>query len=260
MKVLIYDDAERAVVSAADQLVAVLETKPDAVFGLATGGTMLPLYQRLVELHRDGRASFGKASTFNLDEYIGIAPDHACSYHTYMREVLFKHIDIDPSRTHLPRGDCADCVAEAARYEALIAASGGIDFQLVGIGQNGHIGFNEPTSSLSSLTRIKTLTEDTRRANARYFDNPEDIPKYALTMGVGSILATRRCLLLATGVTKARAVAAMVEGPISAACPASALQLHPKATIVLDRDAAAELELTEYYQHVHPKGAESVWN
>ncbi|KZM49517.1 glucosamine-6-phosphate deaminase [Labrenzia sp. OB1] len=260
MKVLIYDDAERAVVSAADQLVAVLDTKPDAVFGLATGGTMLPLYQRLVELHKDGRASFGKAVTFNLDEYIGIAPDHACSYHAYMREVLFRHIDIDPSRTHLPRGDCADSVAEAARYEALIAASGGIDFQLVGIGQNGHIGFNEPTSSLNSLTRIKTLTEDTRRANARYFENPEDIPKYALTMGVGSILATRSCLLLATGVTKARAVAAMVEGPISAACPASALQLHPKATIVLDKDAAAELAYTEYYQHVHPKGAESVCN
>jgi len=260
MKVLIYDDAEQAVASAADHLIAVLNAKPDAVLGLATGGTMLPLYQRLVALYQEGLVSFGKAVTFNLDEYIGISPDHAGSYHTYMRNVLFDHVDIDLSRTYLPRGDCEDAATEAAEYEALIGASGGIDLQLLGIGQNGHIGFNEPTSSLSALTRIKTLTQDTRNANARYFEHFEDIPKYALTMGIGSILATRSCVLLATGVAKAQAVAAMVEGPVSAACPASALQLHPKATIVLDKDAAAELTLTDYYHHVHPKGAESVWN
>lgn len=260
MKVLIFDDAERAVVSAADTIVAALSAKSDLVLGLATGGTMLPLYQRLVAQHQAGRVSFAKAATFNLDEYIGIGPDHACSYHTYMRDVLFNHIDIDQSRTFLPRGDCANPVVEAARYEALITERGGIDLQLLGIGQNGHIGFNEPTSSLSSLTRIKTLTADTRHANARYFENAEDTPKYALTMGVGSILASRHALLLATGPAKSKAVAAMVEGPVSAVCPASALQLHPKATILLDRDASAGLELAEYYHHVHPQGAESAWN
>ena len=260
MKVLICDDAERATVNAVDHLVAILEAKPGAVLGLATGGTMLPLYERLVELYKLGQVSFRDATTFNLDEYVGIGPDHTCSYHTYMRDALFDHVDIDQSRTHLPRGDCDDPSVEAIAYEALIERSGGIDLQLVGIGQNGHIGFNEPTSSLSSPTRIKTLTEDTRRANARYFERSEDIPKYAITMGVGSILASRNCVLLATGAAKARAVAAMIEGPISAVCPASALQLHPKATIILDTEAAADLALTDYYHHVHPKGVESAWN
>jgi glucosamine-6-phosphate deaminase len=260
MKVLIHDDAERAVSSAADTIVSALLTKPELVLGLATGGTMLPLYERLVSLYKAGGVSFSKAATFNLDEYIGIAPDHPCSYHSYMRDVLFDHIDIDQSRTFLPRGDCADPVAEAARYEALIAERNGIDLQLLGIGRNGHIGFNEPTSSLNSLTRIKTLTADTRRVNARYFEKAEDTPRYALTMGVGSILASRHALLLATGSAKAQAVAAMIEGPVSARCPASALQFHPRATIVLDRDAAARLELTDYYHHVHPQGAESDWN
>lgn len=148
----------------------------------------------------------------------------------------------------------ADPPAEAARYEARIAEAGGLSLQLLGVGRNGHIGFNEPTSSLASPTRIKTLTESTRSANRQYFGPDETPPAYAITMGVGTILSAHECLLLATGATKAAAAAAMIEGPVSAVCPASALQMHPRATVVLDREAAADLQLTDYYQHVHPDG------
>lgn len=259
MKVLICDDAERATERAADLVVAAVTARPETVLGLATGGTMMPLYARLVAAHAAGAVRFSKVTTFNLDEYIGLSPDHPCSYHAYMRAALFDHVDIDLARTHLPRGNSADPVTESQRYEALIAACGGIDLQLLGIGQNGHIGFNEPTSSLGSRTRIKTLTVSTRAANAGYFDTAEDIPAHAITMGIRTILEARHCLMLATGVAKAPAVAAMVEGPVSAACPASALQMHPAVTIVLDRGAAQDLKLVDYYHHVHPGGAPSVW-
>lgn len=258
MKVLILDDAEAATARVGDLVAETVRRKPDAVLGLATGGTMVPVYDDLRQRHRDGLSLAG-VRTFNLDEYIGLAPAHPQSYHSYMRAALFDHIDIDPARTHLPRGDAADPIAEAATYEALIAEHGGIDLQLLGIGQNGHIGFNEPTSSLGSRTRIKTLTRDTRRANAQYFDDPEDMPQYALTMGIATILSARACLLLATGTAKADAVARMVEGPLSAACPASALQLHPQATVVLDNAAAERLTLREYYEHVHPEGHDSIF-
>lgn len=259
MKVLIFDDAERATARAAQIVVAAVTARPDTVLGLATGGTMRPLYAQLVAAHKAGAVGFSRVTTFNLDEYIGLSPDHPCSYHAYMRTALFDHVDIDPARTHLPRGDSADPVAESQRYEALIAAHGGIDLQVLGIGQNGHIGFNEPTSSLGSRTRIKTLTASTRAANAGYFDRAEDIPAHAITMGIRTILEARHCLLLATGASKAPAVAAMVEGPLTAACPASALQMHPAATVVLDHDAARDLRLHDYYHHVHPRGAPSVW-
>jgi glucosamine-6-phosphate deaminase len=259
MKVLICDDAERATARAAQMVIAAVVARPATVLGLATGGTMLPLYARLVAAHAAGAVGFSQVTTFNLDEYIGLSPDHPCSYHAYMRAALFDHVDIDLSRTHLPRGDSVDPVAESQRYEALIAACGGIDLQVLGIGRNGHIGFNEPTSSLGSRTRIKTLTASTRAANAGYFDRAEDIPAHAITMGIRTILEVRHCLLLATGAAKAPAVAAMVEGPLSAACPASALQMHPAATVVLDRDAARDLRLHDYYHHVHPGGAPSVW-
>lgn len=253
MKVLICKDEASAIARAADHIAEHMAQRSDCVLGLATGGTMLPLYQRLIRLHADG-LSFASVTTFNLDEYVGLAPDHPASYHSYMRKALFDHVDVDPSRTHLPQGDAADPVAEAADYEARIARSGGISMQLLGIGRNGHIGFNEPTSSLASPTRIKTLTESTRCANQPYFGPDETPPGYAITMGVGTILSARECLLLATGSAKANAVAAMVEGPVAAICPASALQMHARTTVVLDRDAATELKLTDYYHHVHPDG------
>ncbi|MDO5528539.1 MAG: glucosamine-6-phosphate deaminase [Paracoccus sp. (in: a-proteobacteria)] len=259
MKVLILDSEADAIDRAAEIIAETLREKPDAVLGLATGGTMIPLYEALRARHEDG-LSFAKARSFNLDEYIGLAPDHPASYHRYMREALFDHIDIDPARAHLPRGDAPDAAAEAEAYEALITDAGGIDLQLLGLGRNGHIGFNEPTSSLTSRTRVKTLTESTRKANRGYFDDEAQVPRFAITMGVGTITEARHCLLIATGAAKAAAAAAMIEGPISAACPASILQMHRRATIVLDRDAASELKLSGYYEHVHPGGQDSAFD
>lgn len=259
MKVLILETAEAATDRGADLLLDAVRHKPSCVLGLATGGTMLPLYDRVCARHLAENVSFARVTTFNLDEYVGLASDHRCAYHSYMREALFDRIDIDIRRTHLPRGDAPDPVAEAAAYEERIATAGGIDLQLLGIGRNGHIGFNEPTSSLASRTRIKTLTDDTRRANQPYFDSLDDTPRFAITMGVGTILASKACVMVATGPAKAAAVARMVEGAISAASPATALQLHPQVTVILDRAAAAELTLLDYYAHVHPGGAESVF-
>lgn len=257
MKVLILNSAEHAVDRAAAIVAETIAQNPSAVLGLATGGTMVPLYKRLLEIYRDTDLSFRRVSTFNLDEYVGLSPDHPASYHTYMRNVLFDHVDINLAQTHLPLGDAKHPAAEADRYEDAIEAAGGLDLQLLGIGQNGHIGFNEPTSSLASRTRIKTLTASTIVANRPYFSDDTTLPKYALTMGVGTILEARHCVMLATGSNKAEAIRAAIEGPVSAACPASALQLHPKATIVLDQEAAGKLTLLDYYQHVHPEGGKN---
>lgn len=254
MKVLIHPTPAAAADCVADLLAAQLRAGPSTVLGLATGGTMEAVYARLIARHRAGACSLAAARSFNLDEYVGLAPDHPCSYWHYMREQLFRHVDLDPARAHLPRGDAPDPEAEAARYEAAIVAAGDIGWQLLGLGANGHIGFNEPTSSLSSLTRIKTLTRSTREANARFFARPEDVPRLAITMGIGTILRAREVVLLAYGPSKARAAAAMVEGPLSAACPASALQLHRRVTVVLDEAAAAELTLRDYLDCVHPGG------
>ncbi|MFV0292004.1 MAG: glucosamine-6-phosphate deaminase [Paracoccus sp. (in: a-proteobacteria)] len=254
MKVLICESHDAAIYRTAGLIADHVQARPDAVLGLATGGTMLPLYEKLVEQHRKG-LSFARVTTFNLDEYVGLAPEHPASYHSYMRDILFRHIDIDSRRTHLPHGDAPNPNAEADRYEMLIETAGGLSLQLLGIGHNGHIGFNEPTSSLASRTRVKTLTESTRTANQRFFGPGEIPPEYAITMGVGTIMSARECLLLATGPAKAEIMATMIEGSVSATCPASVLQMHPHATIVLDRAAAANLKLTDYYQHVHPDGA-----
>ncbi len=257
MKVLIFDTAAQAEARAARILAETVLANPRAVLGLATGGTMLPIYRELRQIHVTEGVSFAKVTTFNLDEYVGLSPDHPASYHSYMRQVLFDHTDIDLRRTFLPRGDALDPSEEADAYEVRIREAGGIDLQLLGIGATGHIGFNEPTSSLGSRTRIKTLTESTRAANRPYFAEGDAMPKYALTMGIGSILAARKCLLVATGAGKASAVASMIEGPLSAACPASALQLHPTTTVILDAEASSSLKLSAYYQHVHPGGAKS---
>ncbi|TYB87930.1 glucosamine-6-phosphate deaminase [Oceaniovalibus sp. ACAM 378] len=259
MKVLILPDAEAAVQRAADFIGRCVRSRADAVLGLATGATMLPVYDVLARRHRDEGLSFAATTSFNLDEYIGLAPDHPCSYHRYMQDAFFQHVDINPARTHLPKGDAADPQAASQNYEALIAAAGGIDLQILGIGENGHIGFNEPTASLGSRTRVKTLTESTRRANQRYFASFDDTPRFAITTGVATILESRHCLLLATGGSKADAVAGMVEGPVTAMCPASALQLHAHATVILDRDSAARLTLLEYYETVHPGGRDSTF-
>jgi glucosamine-6-phosphate deaminase len=246
VKVLIFQDVAQAEAYVAANVLGLIEQRRNPVLGLATGGTMERVYARIVQRAQAQQASFTQVRSFNLDEYWGVGPDHPCSYTQYMRTHLFAPLTMDPSRTQLPNGAAPDAEAEAARYEAAIADAGGIDLQLLGIGKNGHIGFNEPTSSLGSRTRLKTLTQSTRDANRRYFDNAEDVPRFALTMGIATILEARQVLLLANGAAKSRAVAHMIEGPLAAICPASALQLHPKVTIVLDAAAAADLALGDY--------------
>lgn len=255
MKVLIFPNAELAVARAAEMILSQVRARPDAVLGLATGGTMEPVYRAILAGAPD--LSFAGVTTFNLDEYVGLAPDHPQSYHRYMQHHLFGHLDIDPAKVHLPVGNADSPKAEAARYDAAIAAAGGIDLQLLGLGVNGHIGFNEPGSSLGSRTRIKTLTQKTRADNARFFGPGEAVPRYAITMGIETIMEAREVVLIATGPHKAEAVRNMVEGPVSTFCPASMIQFHRHATVILDEDAATRLQLRDYYQEVHPDGAEA---
>jgi glucosamine-6-phosphate deaminase len=224
-----------------------LREKPSSVLGLATGSTPLDLYKELIRLYKDEGLDFSKVTTFNLDEYIGLPPSHPESYHHFMYENLFKHINVPERYIHVPSG-MVD-VNEVHRinrfcdwYEEQIVQCGGIDLQLLGIGSNGHIGFNEPGSSLGSRTRIKTLSKNTRKDNARFFDNDLDqVPKYAITMGIGTILDSKIVLLIATGKNKAKAVKDTVEGPITNQVPASALQLHKRVYLIIDEDAAAQL-------------------
>lgn len=239
MKLVVLENAKRAAGYAARLLADAVARHPQIVLGLATGGTMEPVYAHLRAAHRVG-LSFAGVQSFNLDEYVGLSPDHPGSYHSYMRKHLFDAIDMDPARGHVPRGDAPDPVQEAARYEQAIAGAGGVDLQLLGIGKNGHIGFNEPPSDGASRCRVVTLAEETRRANAAYFPDGQT-PLRAITMGVGTILDARACVLLATGATKAKAVAAMIDGPVTPDCPASALQRHPDVTVICDPAAAAEL-------------------
>lgn len=241
MKVILCETTQDAVVCAADIVVARVMARPDAVIGLATGATMTPLYQRLVAATRTTGVSFARTRIFNLDEYIGLDPNHPCSFNAYLYSAFLHHIDIQPDNIHLIGGDMADPEAGCRRYETLIASCGGIDLQLLGLGQNGHIGFNEPGSDFGSRTRVQTLSAQTRQANAIHFTGHGDVPALAVTMGIASILEARECLLVATGASKARAAAAMIAGGMDPEHPASALQSHPNTTVVLDRAAAQDL-------------------
>jgi glucosamine-6-phosphate deaminase len=190
-------------------------------------------------------------TTFNLDEYVGLPPEHDHSYHTFMWENLFRHINVAKKNVHIPDGLAKDIPKECAKYEKQILAAGGIDLQVLGIGTDGHIGFNEPTSSLASRTRIKTLTAQTRKDNARFFGSEEQVPQHCITMGIGTIMEARQNLLLAFGKGKARAIAEAVEGPVTSLNPASVLQLHPTATVCLDTGAASLLTRADYYRGVY---------
>ncbi|MDE1465119.1 glucosamine-6-phosphate deaminase [Spartinivicinus poritis] len=248
MEVIILPTAEQVACYGANVCEALIKTKPTAVLGLATGSTPLALYKEIIKCYRQQHLSFSQITTFNLDEYVGVSASHNQSYHYYMKTQLFDFIDIDPANTHIPHGDAVDVQQEAIRYEQLIHEKGGIDLQLLGIGRNGHIGFNEPTSSLNSITRVKALTNATKADNQRFFRSGEYQPTHAITMGIKTIMQARQVLLLATGTNKAQAVKAMIEGPVCAMCPASCLQLHQYATIVLDQQAASELIMQDYYQ------------
>lgn len=247
MRVVVLENADSVAQFAADFFVQQVKRKPNSVLGLATGSTPLGTYRKLIEAYQAGRVSFKDVTTFNLDEYYGLEPTHEQSYRRFMRESLFDHIDVEPSRTHVPLGTANNVEAETEAYEAAIVAAGGIDVQLLGIGTDGHIAFNEPGSSFASRTRLKTLTRRTRQDNAGSFGSPDLVPKLALTMGIGSILEARQLLLLACGEGKAEAIAKSVEGPVSAICPGSALQLHRRAIVVLDKGAAKGLSQLEYY-------------
>lgn len=247
MEIIIQENSQDAANIAASIIAKLLNKKPNAVLGLATGSTPLPLYKRLIELNLD----WSQVVTFNLDEYIGLPRDHSQTYHTFMWENLFKHININPANVYIPDGNAADIPKFCAEYEALIVEKGGIDIQVLGIGTDGHIGFNEPTSSLASRTRIKTLTEQTRKDNARFFNNLDEVPIHCITMGIGTIMDARQNILLAFGENKAQAIADAVEGPIQATHPASILQMHPIATFCIDSKAAALLKRQDYYNWVY---------
>lgn len=227
-----------------------LRAQPKSVLGLATGSTPVALYKKLIEANAQEQISFKDVRTFNLDEYLGLAGDHPQSYRYFMNEQLFDHVDINKERTHVPPGSATNPVTACLEYEALIKESGGIDIQLLGIGRNGHIGFNEPSSGLMSRTRVKTLTRETIEDNARFFAADEFQPHLSITMGIGTILDSRKVVLLATGENKAEAVRDAIEGPLAAACPASALQMHQNAVFVLDEAAASKLSQCEFYKHI----------
>jgi glucosamine-6-phosphate deaminase len=227
-----------------------LRANPHLVLGLATGKTMEQVYKNLVCMHREEKLDFSLCSTFNLDEYVGLFPSDQNSYRHYMDEHLFRHVNVDTRNTHLPNGLAENLDAECRNYEALIQRFGGIDLQLVGIGRAGHIGFNEPLSALRSRTRVKALTPTTIKQNAELFGGEEKVPRRAITMGVGTILECRRCIMLATGKNKAEIVASGVEGPITSMVTASALQLHPRCTVVVDEEAATLLKGREYYDWI----------
>lgn len=246
MKVIITDSVDEMAREAAGRIAAVIKEKPNPVLGLATGSTPIPVYNELIKLHKDEGLDFSTVITFNLDEYVGLAPDDKHSYHYFMKENFFRHININEKNTHVPDGTASDLEAECSRYENMIDDVGGIDMQLLGIGHNGHIGFNEPGSSLASLTRVKNLSEDTIEANKQYFKDLGWMPNKAITMGIGSIMKAEKVLLIAQGKNKADAIASALEGPVLSMVPASVLQQHRFATYVITREAALKLKLSYY--------------
>jgi len=251
MLVILKREAAEISRQAAQLVSSAVRRKPSLTLGLATGGTMVAVYQELVRLHKAGSLDFSRVATFNLDEYLGLPAAHAQSFHHFMQENLFAHVNINPRNIHIPDGTIrGDYDQYCKSYEDAIRQAGGIDLQLLGIGRNGHIGFNEPTSSLGSRTRLKVLNQETIDDNAKFFAPGEESPRCAITMGIGSILEARKILLIATGASKAAAVAKSIEGPVTSAVPASALQLHPEVTFVIDDPAAAQLTQRDYYLRV----------
>ncbi|WP_247042929.1 glucosamine-6-phosphate deaminase [Arthrobacter rhizosphaerae] len=249
MEVVILSGTSRIASLAADAIEALLRRKPDAVLGLATGSSPLPIYDELARRHDKDGLDFSQAHGFALDEYVGLEPGHEQSYREVIRREFTDRVNISEAKVHTPDGAAADIPAACEAYEEAIKAAGGVDLQILGVGTDGHIGFNEPGSSLASRTRIKTLIEQTRRDNARFFGSVNDVPHHVITQGLGTIMEARHVILVATGAQKAQAVHNFVEGPVSAICAASVLQMHPHATILVDEAAASSLKLADYYRH-----------
>lgn len=250
MEIVIAGDAQQAARTVAERIAAVARSSPHPVLGVATGSSPQGAYRELAAQVGAGLLDLSRASAFALDEYVGLPADHEQSYTATIRRTVTEPLHLDPARVHVPDGRAADLVAACERYERMIRDAGGVDVQVLGIGENGHIGFNEPSSGLGSRTRVTTLTESTRRANARFFDDLDEVPAHAVTQGLGTIGEARQVVLVALGARKAEAVAGMVDGPVSARCPASVLQLHPRCTVVLDEDAASRLADVDHHRQV----------
>ena len=253
MEVIISADYEGMSKSAAAVMAKVVRDKPTAILGLATGSTPIGMYKELIRMHREEGLDFSQVTTFNLDEYVGLDGTHEQSYRYFMTENLFKDINVNIDNTNVPAGISDNFKASCEAYEAQIVAAGGIDVQVLGIGSDGHIAFNEPSSSLASRTRLKTLTKQTIDDNARFFETAEDVPVYCVTMGVGTILEAKKLILLASGAGKAKALADAIEGPVSSMCTASALQLHADSIFCVDTLSMGNLEMADYYQWVQDK-------
>lgn len=241
MKIIVsanYDEMSRL---AAEQVATLVRQNPKAVLGLPTGSTPIGMYRNLIEMYRQGTLSFKQVTTFNLDEYIGLPPGDVNSYRYFMFENFFKHIDIQEENIHIPDGNAEDLEQECIAYENKIRAAGGIDLMVLGVGNNGHIGFNEPGDHFPVATHVTKLDESTIQANARFFDSIDQVPRYAITMGIGSIMRCHRILLLASGKAKAQAIRGAIEGPVTPKLPASILQFHSDVTIMLDAEAASLL-------------------
>ncbi|MDE0686666.1 MAG: glucosamine-6-phosphate deaminase [Candidatus Poribacteria bacterium] len=252
MEVIIQPTYAQLVAVSAEIIRGALLKKPNLVLGLATGSTPIGLYEALARMHKTEGLDFSAVTTFNLDEYVGIPRSHPYSYHTFMETHFFNAVNIPAENRHIPQSTAVEHEEFCEQYETAIVNAGGIDIQVLGIGKDGHIGFNEPSSSLGSRTRIKTLTQGTLEANAPHFGGTVDaVPKMAITMGVGTIMEAKQCLLLANGESKAEAIAHAVEGPITAEVPASVLQMHPRTVVIIDEEAASQLKRVAYYKQVY---------
>lgn len=241
MKIIVADTYEEMSRLAADEIAAVMAEKPNCVLGLATGTTPIGLYADLVARHKRGELSFADVSSYNLDEYRGLPGTHEQSYRYFMQDNLFDHVDIDAARTHVPDGSNPDAQAACEAYEQAIEEAGGVDIQLLGLGHNGHIGFNEPCDEFPKETHVVQLTESTIQANSRLFDSVDEVPREAYTMGVGTIMRARRILVVANGEGKAQIVRDAFTGPVTPQVPASVLQFHPNVTVIVDKEAGALL-------------------
>lgn len=251
MEVIICADADEVARVAGAKVARIAEAVgPTVVLGVATGSSPIGLYNELARRVEAGELDLSEASAFALDEYVGLPEGHPESYAAVIHRTVTEPLRLDPARVHVPNGFAADPQQAALDYEDAIEDAGGVDVQILGIGSNGHIGFNEPISSLTSRTRLKTLTRQTREDNARFFDSLDQVPLHCLTQGLGTILDSAHAVLVAQGEGKADAVAAMVEGPVTAMCPGSVLQLHDKATVIVDEAAASKLTLTDFYRWI----------
>lgn len=240
--VLVCPDYGTLSLRAAGIIAGIVSEKPDAILGLATGSSPIGTYEALVKLYEEGLLDFSKVRTYNLDEYYPLAPENDQSYHYFMQQHLFSHVNLKKENVHVPDGNADDIQKACETYETMLCQAGQMDLQLLGIGQNGHIGFNEPADAFASSTHVVSLTRSTIEANSRFFEKIEDVPTKAISMGIGSIMRAKKVLLLANGQAKASAIASALEGPITPQVPASALQLHPDVTFVLDEAASSGLK------------------